>query len=135
MYHHEIGGFFYATNPMRKDIYDYLKFRLDSQYEDYEFELIPIPPYDFLENNLTLEPYEYFGSDDIVFGIRAKQIILYYNADILTKVKIKFRDDKVEILKNKIEKLQSNLPTNMNLRLFFDTFENSTWIEYEKKVQ
>ena len=112
-----------------------MKFRLDSQYEDYEFELIPIPPYDFLENNLTLEPYEYFGSDDIVFGIRAKQIILYYNADILTKVKIIFRDNKVEILKNKIEKLQFDLPTNMNLRLFFDTFENFTWIEYDKKIQ
>ena len=120
---------------MRKDIYDYLKFRLDSQYEDYEFELIPIPPYDFLENNLSLEPYEYFGSDDIVFGIKTKQINLYYNADILTKVKIKFRDDKVEILKNKIEKLHLDLPTNMNLRLFFDTFENSTWIEYDKKIQ
>ena len=126
---------FLCTNSMRKHIYDYLLFRLDTQYENYEFELIPIPPYDFLENNLSLEPYEYFGNDDIILGIKAQQIILYYNADILTKVKIKFRDDKVEILKNKIEKLQSNLPTNMNLRLFFDTFENSTWIEYEKKVQ
>lgn len=120
---------------MRKDIYDYLKFRLDSQYEDYEFELIPIPPYDLVENNLSLEPYEYFGSDDIVFGIKTKQIILYYNADILTKVKIIFRDNKVEILKNKIEKLQFDLPTNMNLRLFFDSVENSTWIEYDNKIQ
>ena len=120
---------------MRKDIYDHLKFRLDSQYQQYEFELIPIPPYDFLENNLSLEPYEYFGNDDIVFGIKTKQIILYYNADILTKVQIKFTDDKVEILKNKIEKLQFDLPTNMNLRLFFDIFENSTWIEYDNKIQ
>ena len=120
---------------MRKDLYDFLKFRLDTQYENYEFELIPIPPYDFLENNLSLEPYEYFGNDDIVFGMKANQIILYYNADILTKVRIKFKNDKVEILKNKIEKLQSDIPTNMNLRLFFDTLENSTWIEYDKKLQ
>jgi len=117
------------------DIYDYLKFRLDSQYEDNEFELILIPPYEFLENNLSLEPYEYFGNDDIIFGIKAKQIILYYNADILTKVKIKFRNDKVEILKNKIENLKLDLPADMNLRLFFDPVENSTWIEYDKKLK
>lgn len=120
---------------MRKDIYDYLKFRLDSQYEDYEFELIPIPPYDLVENNLSLEPYEYFGSDDIVFGIKTKQIILYYNADILTKVKIKYQDDKVEILRSKIENLKVDLPANMNLRLFFNPIENSTWIEYNKKIR
>ena len=120
---------------MRKYIYDYLKFPLDSQYEDFEFELIPIPPYDFLENNLSLEPYEYFGSDDIVFGIKAKQIILYYNADILTKVIIKFKNDKVEIIKNNIENSKVNLPADMNLRLFFDPIENSTCIEYSKKIQ
>lgn len=117
---------------MRKYIYDYLKFPLDSQYEDFEFELIPLPPYDFLENNLSLEPYEYFGNDDIILGIKAKQIVLYYNADILTAVKIIFRGNKVENLINKFENLNFDLPVNMNLKIFSDPIANSTCIEYQK---
>ena len=34
-----------------KSIYDHLKFRLDSESADYEFQKIPVPPYDFLEKN------------------------------------------------------------------------------------
>lgn len=118
---------------MKNDLYDYLQFRLDSQYDVYEFELIPIPPYDFLENNLSMEPYEYFGSEDIFFGVKAKQIILCYNADILMIVKIKFKGNKVEIIKNKIENSKLDLPANMDLRLYYDAVENATWIEYQKK--
>ena len=116
-----------------KDIYELLKFELGSESADYEFDIIPIPPYDFIQNNLSLEPNEYFGKDDILFGMKTKQIILYFNADILMKVKITFRGNKVEIIKEILEKSNCELPKNMMLKLHYDIGIKQTVIEYQKK--
>ena len=103
---------------MKNDIYDYLIFRLDSEFADYEFDLIPIPPYEFIENDLALEPYEYFGEINKVFDIRTKHILLYFNADILMRVEFLFSGDILNYLAKKLEEIRIlELPQYMMLIL------------------
>jgi len=90
---------------MKNDIYEILKFRLDEESYTYEFEIIPVPPYEIIENNLSLEPYEYFGEINNILGFRTKQVILYFNADVLMKVEIKFSDNITLELKEILENL------------------------------
>lgn len=92
---------------MKNDIYDYLFFKLDSESSDYEFEIIPIPPYEFIENELSLEPYEYFGEKDEILGLKVKHIILYFNADVLMRVEFLFSGNVLNVLKLKLEELNS----------------------------
>lgn len=117
-----------------KNIYDLLKFKLDSECADYEFEIIPIPPYEMLVNNLSLEPYEYFGKDDKIMGKKTKQIILYYNCDILMKVIISFTGEILDELISEISSSGLGLPGNINLKLWYDQERNMTIIEYQKKI-
>lgn len=117
-----------------KNIYDLLKFKLDSECADYEFEIIPIPPYEMLVNNISLEPYEYFGKDDKIMGRKTKQIILYYNCDILMRVLMMFPGEMLDELLDKISSSGVNLPRNMNLKLWYDQEKNMTIIEYQKKI-
>lgn len=54
---------------------------------------------EFIENNLSLEPYEYFGDINEIFGIAVSPtIVLYYNADILMRVEYKIKGNVIENL-------------------------------------
>lgn len=119
---------------MKNDIYEILKFRLDEESYTYEFEIIPIPPYDFIENNLSLEPYEYFGEVNSILGFRTQQVILYFNADRLMRVEIKFRGNITLELKERLENLNVELPSIMFLKLYYLEAEDKTVIFYQKKI-
>lgn len=103
---------------MKNNIYDYLIFKLDSEYTEYEFDLISIPPYEFIENGLLLEPYEYFGEINKILELRTKHILMYFNADILMRVEFLYPGDILEFLKQKLEEMQNiELPEYMMLIL------------------
>ena len=106
---------------MKNNIYDYLIFKLDSEYADYEFDLISIPPYEFIENGLSLEPYEYFGQIHEVLELRIKHILMYFNADVLMRVEFLYPGDILDFLKQKLEEVQDiELPEYMMLILRMD---------------
>ncbi len=117
-----------------KNIYELLKFELDSESAQYEFDIIPIPPYELIANNLSLEPYEYFGKEDILFGMKTKQIILYYNADILMKVKITFTGNVIDKIRKSIEGSGLILPDTIQLKIYYNVGINRTIIDYQKKI-
>jgi hypothetical protein len=119
---------------MKNDIYEILKFRLDEESYTYEFEIIPVPPYEIIENNLSLEPYEYFGEINNILGFRTKQVILYFNADVLMKVEIKFSDNITLELKEILENLNVSIPSIMFLKLYYLDAENETVILYQKNI-
>ena len=119
---------------MKNDIYEILKFRLDEESNTYEFEIIPVPPYEIIENNLSLEPYEYFGEINNILGFRTKQVILYFNADVLMKVEIKFSDNITLELKEILENLNVSIPSIMFLKLYYLDAENETVILYQKNI-
>lgn len=103
---------------MKNNIYDYLIFKLDSEYTDYEQDLISIPPYEFIENGLSLEPYEYFGQIYEVLELRIKHILLYFNADVLMRVEFLYPGDILDFLRQKLEEMQDiELPAYMMLIL------------------
>lgn len=103
---------------MKKDIYDYLIFKLDSEYADYEFDLISIPPYEFIENELSLETYEYFGEINEMLELKTKHILMYFNADVLMRVEFLYPGDMLDFLKQKLEEMQDiELPEYMMLIL------------------
>ncbi|QFG52036.1 hypothetical protein [Chryseobacterium sp.] len=119
---------------MKEKIFDYLIFKLGSDYEEYEFDLIPIPPYEFIENELSLEPYEYFGEVKEVLGCKVQQIILYYNADNLMRVMIKFRGNKLLLIKRVLEESNINFPdTIMFLKMYFSPEIKETILLYQHK--
>lgn len=117
-----------------KSIYDHLKFRLDSESADYEFQIIPIPPYDFLEKNLSLEPYEYFGDINEILGFRSHQIILYFNADILMRVEMRFKGNLLSEIKQKLESLTIKLLPRMSLNLSYSQTSEQTTVIYQKSI-
>lgn len=117
-----------------KSIYDHLKFRLDSESADYEFQIIPLPPYDFLEKNLSLEPYEYFGEINEILGFRTHQVILYFNADVLMRVEMRFKGDLLTEMKLKLEELIIKLPPRMSLNLSFSQTSDHTIVIYQKSI-
>ncbi|MDN4013439.1 hypothetical protein QX233_13260 [Chryseobacterium gambrini] len=118
---------------MKKDIYDYLIFKLDSEYADYEFDLISIPPYEFIENDLALEPYEYFGEVNKILEQRTKHILLYFNADMLMRVEFLYPGNIAGFLKQKLEEIQDiELPEYMMLILRKDT--KFTVLMYQNKL-
>lgn len=119
---------------MKNDIYDYLKFRLDDEHYNYEFQIIPIPPYEIIENNISLETYEYFGEINEVFNLRVRHIFLYFNADILMKVELRYIDNKLEILKQRLEELNNiQFSSIMFLKLYFSQKDKETVLIYQKK--
>ncbi|WEK69615.1 MAG: hypothetical protein P0Y62_17580 [Candidatus Chryseobacterium colombiense] len=118
---------------MKNDIYDYLIFKLDSEYADYEFDLISIPPYEFIENDLALEPYEYFGEVNKILERRTKHILLYFNADILMRVEFLFPGNIADFFKQKLEEIQDiELPECMMLILRKD--KKFTVLMYQNKL-
>ena len=117
---------------MKNSIYDILKFKLGEESYEYEHKIIPIPPYKFLENNLLLEPYEYFGEISTILGYRTQRLILYFNADILMRVEIKFTGDIVLNLKSKLEETNLNFSSIMFLKMYYKQEENLTIITYQK---
>lgn len=119
---------------MKNDIYKHLKFRLDDEHNDYEFEVISVPPYEFIENNLSLVPYEYFGDINEILGLKVKQVLLYFNADRLMRVELKYRENKVKSLKNKLEEFTISFPSSVTLKLYYQEEENQTILMYQKKV-
>ena len=120
---------------MKNYIYDYLKFKLGSESADYEFEIIPIPPYDFIEANLSLEPYEYFGDIQFILGLKFKQVILYYNADVLMRVVIKFRGNKLSFIKQFLETSDINFnSTTMFLKMYFSSESKETVVVYQHPI-
>lgn len=119
---------------MKNDIYEHLKFRLDDEHNDFEFDIISVPPYEFIENNLSLVPYEYFGDINEVLGLKVKQILLYFNADRLMRVELKYRENMVENLKSRLEEFTITLPNSVALKLYYHEEENLTILMYQKKV-
>ena len=119
---------------MKNSIYDILKFKLGEESYGYEHKIIPIPPYKFLENNLLLEPYEYFGEISTILGYRTQRLILYFNADILMRVELKYKGDIVMNLKSKLEESQLNFSSIMFLKLYFNQEENLSVLMYQKKL-
>lgn len=117
-----------------KDIYHYLIFRLDSESADFEFEIIPIPPFDFTENNLSLEPYEYFGETVKIFDKIPMQIILYYNADILMRVKMIFKGDLTHYFNKRLESIPVELPREIYLTILYDSSFRQTVLKYQKRI-
>jgi hypothetical protein len=84
--------------------------------------------------NLSLEPYEYFGEINNILGFRTKQVILYFNADVLMKVEIKFSDNITLELKEILENLNVSIPSIMFLKLYYLDAENETVILYQKNI-
>ena len=117
-----------------KSIYDHLIFRLDSESADYEFQIIPIPPYEFLEKKLSLEPYEYFGDVNEILGFRTHQVILYFNADILMWVEMRFKGNLLSEIKQKLESLTVKLPPRMSLNLSYSQTSDQTTVTYQKCI-
>ncbi|HIC8644168.1 TPA: hypothetical protein ACW7X5_001410 [Elizabethkingia meningoseptica] len=120
---------------MKNDIYSYLKFRLGEEYCNFEFEVIPLPPYEIFENSLILEPYEYFGDISEIFDMRVKHIILYFNADILIKVELKIKGNKIVHLKTELDNLKNiTLPSIMFLKIWYNQEEDFTVVVYQNRV-
>lgn len=115
-----------------KNINDVLQFKIGEESYEREFEIIPIPPYEFVENNLSLEPYEYFGKINEILGINfSSTIILYYNADILMRVEYKIKGNIIEKLVKNIEEMNLLIPENISLMVSFNKHENITLLKYE----
>ncbi len=134
-------GFTYNDKPLTKNIINGDKYRITIlnsrlvrfEYSEYEFDLIPIPPYEFIESNIVLEPYEYFGNVAEIFELRVKHIIMYFNADILMRIEYYFNGNLTEILKSMIEQLISyELPEYMTLILRKD--KKFTVLMYQNKA-
>ncbi|WP_312090051.1 hypothetical protein [Chryseobacterium sp.] len=119
---------------MNNDIYNHLKFKLGTEYDSFEFQVISIPPYEFLENNLSLVSYEYFGDKSKILGITTKHIFLYFNADILMRVELLYRGDKVKALKRKLEELNVAFPVSITLKLYYSDNTDLTVLMYQDKV-
>lgn len=119
---------------MTNDFYNYLKFGLGTEYDFFEFQVISIPPYEFLENNLSLESYEYFGDNSKVLGLITKHIFLYFNADVLMRVELLYRGDKVKTLKRKLEELNVTFPNYTTLKLYYSENTGLTILMYQDKV-
>lgn len=117
-----------------KSIYDHLKFRLNSESAEYEFQIIPVPPYDFLEKNLSLEPYEYFGEVNEILGYRTHQVILYFNADVLMRAELRFKGNLLTEIKQKLEELTIKLPPRVSLNLSFSQTSDHTVVIYQKSI-
>lgn len=70
---------------MKNEIYKHLKFKIGEESFKYEFRL-------FLEEDYCCKKYCYDvylfdkEKDENLFGLKVKKVLLYYNADILTKV-------------------------------------------------
>lgn len=115
-----------------KNINEVLQFKIGEESYEKEFEIIPIPPFEFIENKLSLEPYEFFGEIDSLFDtIFSASIILYYNADILMRVKYEIREDLVRILIEKIEESNLFIPKDVLLMVAYNQTENVTILKYE----
>lgn len=119
---------------MNNDIYNHLKFNLGTEYDFFEFQVISVPPYEFFENNLSLVSYEYFGDKSKILGITTKHIFLYFNADILMRVELLYRGDKVKALKRKLEELNVAFPVNITLKLYYSDNTDLTVLMYQDKV-
>lgn len=119
---------------MNNDIYNYLKFKLGTDYDSFEFQVISIPPYEFLDNNLSLVSYEYFGDNSKILEITTKHIFFYFNADVLMRVELLYRGDKVKSLKRKLEELNVAFPINVTLKLFYSATTGLTVLMYQNKV-
>jgi hypothetical protein len=119
---------------MINDIYQHLKFRLDDEHQDFEFEIISVPPYEFIENNLSLVPYEYFGEINEILGLKVKQVLLYFNADRLMRVELKYKENMIENLKNKLEEFTVTFPSSVTLKLYYQQENNLTILMYQKEV-
>lgn len=117
---------------MKKDIYDYLIFKLNSEHSDYEFDLIAIPPYEIIEHGLSLEPYEYFGSITEILHQKTKHILLYFNADVLMRVEFLFKGDLINYLKQQLDSINVELPDY--LMLVLKKNKKYTILMYQNKI-
>ncbi|MCJ7933846.1 MAG: hypothetical protein MUW56_09470 [Chryseobacterium sp.] len=107
-----------------------MQFEIGEEACKREFDIIPIPPFDFIENNLSLEPHEFFGQIDNLFDLKiSASVILFYNADILMRVKYKIRKNVVNILIKKIEESNLLIPKEISLMVAYD--KNITIFKYE----
>lgn len=117
------------------DMYNYLPFKLGSQYDRYEFSLIAVPPYVKLENELAYEPYEYFGSSLWVLDYQVKRAILHFNADILMQVDLLFDGNQVQLFKTSIEAVESFvIPKGIELKIKFNRWQKYTYLTYNKLI-
>lgn len=117
---------------MKNDIYDYLIFEIGSEFADYEFDLIAIAPYETIEQDLSLELYEYFGKINKVLNHKTKQVLLYFNADILVRVQLIFIGNITDSLKYELENINVELPSY--LMIILRKYRNYTILMYQNKL-
>ena len=114
------------------DINEALQFKIGEESYKREFDIISIPPFECIENNLSLEAYEFFGHIDSLFNLKVStSVILYYNADILMRVMYKIRENIVNLLIKKIEESNLFIPKEISLMVTYDKNENITIFRYE----
>jgi hypothetical protein len=115
-----------------KNINEVLQFKIGEELSKREFDIIPIPPSECIENNLSLEPYEFFGNLDNLFGLKiSASVVLYYNADVLMRVMYKIRENIVNLLIKRIEESNLLIPKEISLIVAYDKNENITIFKYE----
>ena len=120
---------------MKKNIDDLLQFKLNSEVADLEFQIIPIPPFKIMENNLSLEIYEYFGEINEFLGCKIKQVFLYYNADILMRVELIFQENVIHTIKRELERVDIDFQDSiMFLKLYQKAQTKETVLLYGLKV-
>ena len=120
---------------MKKNIDDLLQFKLNSEVADLEFQIIPIPPFTIVENNLSLEIYEYFGEINEILGCKIKQVFLYYNADILMRVELIFQENVLHTIKKELEQEDIDFQDSiMFLKLYQNAQTKETVLLYELKA-
>jgi len=115
-----------------KNINEVLQFKIGEESYEREFDIIPIPPFECIENNLSLEPYEFFGHIDNLFDLKiSASVVLYYNTDVLMRVMYKIRENILNLLIKRIEELNLLIPKEISLIVAYDKNENITIFKYE----
>lgn len=101
---------------MKRDPNDKLKFKIGEEFENWEFELNAIPPYEIMENGLTYQIYEYIGEPRYLFQCPISTTLLFFNTDILQRVvyqiDLKFKGKIMESFKSS----ESTLKLTINHR-------------------
>tara|TARA_R100001377_G_scaffold78709_1_gene56569 strand:- start:507 stop:926 length:420 start_codon:yes stop_codon:yes gene_type:complete len=114
------------SDSIQKSLLKELPFKIGEQYELNEFNLKTLES--TFSNGLELENYEYIKEDfKTLFGLKLDEIILQYNADILSgmiyKLAINDLDSLVQELNNYLP-LDKKLDTDkMNLGQTFTVFQ------------
>ena len=108
-----------------------LPFTIGEQYELNEFSLEPIN--EVLIGRYCYDAYSYIDNDvDSIFGFDVCAITLFYNADILSKVKISLYGNVLMSLLKHLEPSEGNTIFDKHVRheIFYSPISDVTEFEY-----